>query len=367
MTVEERLRAELPVLAHEAPRVDVWSGVQQLVQVRRRRRQAYAAAVTAAVVAIAVVGGGLQARHPRAQSAQQPGHVVDLEQAAVGTLPHAQLVVGFADGTTYAVAWDGQVVRLPPADQALWSDDPVVAADGTAATGVVPGRGVAVSYVAGGHDTAALPGATVEVWAVLTPDGRHLLEAVPAPTGETSTIRDVELGTGRTTWSDTVDVSQREQLRWTPDGQHLGVLYLTNDGRALGVQTLTSDAVARHARGQWQDMRSVSVDAAPLLGWAPSPDGSRTIVGSRTTAGSTRDWYLVSPRTGDAAFTFTRPWPDRLLAWTAGDRLVWWRQLPGSDTALVLTTARDGSDEQTLYRVRLPNRTAFVGFAAGAG
>jgi hypothetical protein len=364
MTVEERLRTELHDLAHEAPRVEVWSGVQREMRLRRRRRQAFAAVVTAVVVALAVVGG-VQARHPRTQPAHQPGQAVDLRHAPAGTLPRAPLVVGLADGTTYAVAWDGQAVRLPEADRHPWADDPVVSVDGTSATGVVPGTGVVVTHVSGGHQTAVVRGSTDEMWAVLSPDGRQLLELAPVQY-ETSVVHAVDLGTGRTAWGVPVDVARQGQLRWTPDGGHLGVLYLSVDGRVMGVQSLTGAQVRAHAHDPWQDIRFVSVDASPVLGWALSPDGSRLILGSRTSVGSTRDWYLVSPVTGEEAYTFTRPFADRLLAWTVGDRLVWWRAVPGTDTAAVLTTARDGSDEQTLYRIQLPyHLTAYAGFAAG--
>jgi hypothetical protein len=367
MTVEERLRSELTVLAGEAPVVDVWSGVQREVRVRRRRRTALGA-VAAVVLALVAASLG-RAVVPRTQPAQRPAHIVDLGTAPTATLPSAVLVVALPSGPTYAVTWDGQAVRLPVVDSHTGSDDPALSADGTTLSGVAPELGVVVTQLSGGHRTDLRSPLLDDLSAVADPRGSDVIEMSSA-TGGLPVVRQLDLANGRTSWSLTVPLYQDFRLRgsWSADGNHLALLYLGPDRRIIGVNRLSRSQVERHRGSTWGDMHQASIDAVSLVGWAPSMDGTQVMVGSRTTLSTNRDWYVLDAASGRTVRTLSRPFNDRLLAWTSSDRLVWWRTLSNVDEADVVSTALDGSDERTLFRIAVPHGlSAYAAYAAGIG
>jgi hypothetical protein len=102
---------------------------------------------------------------------------------------------------------------------------------------------------------------------------------------------------------------------------------------------------ARAGRGVF-----VKDDLVLAHGWAAAPDLSRFAMGSASTSDGRRRWSVLDTETGRTVEEFRRPVDDRLIGWTAADRLVWWHRT-GSGYSVV-TTDQAGDATRAVLRVR---------------
>lgn len=346
---DPQLRTTLHHLADEVAVVDLRPGVRARTRVLRRRRRTAALAAPAAAAMVAAV---LLSPPSEPQSAPPadptPAPTVDLAEAPVGGLGGAQLVVTDSDSrATWLVNTSGQAARLPVRVDSLPGARPALSSDGTVLSFGSPGTATLVRSEDGEVTEVGIPGGQ-EHYVSVSPDGRTMAYVSgDHADGIVLTLRPVD-GTTSTTLKVTTSAAAGALVPvvWSDDGSSLLVL----DGK--GATRVDLRPTPRVGRGVY-----VRDDIVLANGWAAAPDLSRFAMSDAPPLGGRRTWLLLGSDDGNSD-ALTRPAEDRLIGWTADDRLVWWRRT--ADGYSVVTTDTTGRAPRTEMRLLsgLPNLQA---------
>ncbi len=316
---DQQLRSALQRVADDVRVVDLGARVGARRQVLRRRRRV--AAVAAPVVAVAVVAALLSA--PSEPTAAPPASrstvpAVDLPATSAEGLDRAALAVTDVDtGDTWLVTAGGRAAHVPVTTESLPGALPTLSARGTVLSFGGPGRATLVR----GADRAVteLDLADKQHHQVsVSPDGRTLAYAADNQV-DAIELRLVPLdGTPPTSLAVTTTAASGALVPavWSDDGS--GLLVLDGKG-ATRVDLVPSP---RADRGVF-----VHEDVVLAHGWAAAPDLSHFVMSApASTSGGQRRWLVLDSTDGNATDVLTRPANDRLMGWTADDRLIWWHR-----------------------------------------
>ena len=354
---ERELGGTLAQIADEVVVVDLGPRVRARAARLRRRRTV---AVVALPVAAAVGVAALLVAPPDASTAPPTGPrqvpTVELSESSRSPLGRAAVlgVVDSASGAAWVVTDGGRVSTVSgPAVAPVPGAPPVLSAggsvlsfgDGDGDGGVVR----ALSTIDGTSTEAPAPGGQDNLVS-MSPDGRTAAYAVESAVGAIDlTILPMDGGTP-TTVPVTIDSASGVLVPvvWSDDGTAVLVL----EGRGATRVTLGPEPRA----GQGVHLED---QLALAYGWAASPDLSRFVMGAdREISGGRRQWQVLDTESGRAVEVISRPVADRLIGWTAGDRLVWW--LPTAYGYTVVSTDTAGRAARAELRVMtdLPNLVA---------
>ena len=349
---DRELRGTLARIADEVAVVDLGPVVRaRSLVVRRRRRVAAVATPVAGVLVAAALLASPAEPDAAPPAGPRPVPTVELSQASRTPLGTAA-VLGLVDP-------DGQNAWLvDERGRASTVTGPAVALPG--APPVLSAGGSVLSF--GGRGTvtvlSSIDGSTTETAA---PDGEGRLVSV-SPDGRTAAYARDNQVDGIELTLVPLDGGSPASLRVTIDAAS-GVLVpvvWSDDGSAVlvleGQGVTRVDVEPEPAAGRGVHLRDQLVLAH---GWAAAPDLSRFAMGmERADAGGRRQWQVIDSTTGEVVGVIARPAVDRVIGWTADDRLVWWRPTGGGYTVLSTDTA--GRDPRRELRVvsDLPNLVA---------
>jgi len=226
---------------------------------------------------------------------------------------------------------------------------PALSAGGTLLSFGGAGLATLVRTADGGVTEVSIPGGRDHHVAV-SPDGRTVAYA------EDNQVDAVELTLRRLddTPPTTVRVTASAAagalvpVVWSDEGSSLLVL----DGN--GATRVDLRPGPRAGRGVY-----AQTDLVLANGWAAAPDLSRFVMSDAAPlAGGQRRWLVLDSDDARRTEALNRPADDRLIGWTAGDRLVWWHRT--ADGYSVVTSDTAGRSLRTELRLpsELPNLTA---------
>ncbi len=327
---DRELRSALAHIAGEVTVVDLGPRVRARTHVLRRRRRvaAVAAPVTAVVVAAALLASPSE---PDAAPPADPRRVptVELSQASRGPLG-SSAVLGIVDSSSKAswlVTRGGRAATLTGPAVALPGAPPVLSAGGSTLSFGGAGTVTALSSVDGTATEIPAPDGLDHLVSV-SPDGSTAAYAVDNQVDAIDLTLVPLDGSPHTTVPVTTTTAAGELVPvvWSDDGSAVLVL------EGLGATRVELGRTPRPGRGV-----HVKEDLVLAHGWAAAPDLSRFAMGAAgTLAGGQREWQVLDANSGRTVGVIARPTVDRLIGWTADDRLVWW--LPTGDGYTVLTT-----------------------------
>jgi hypothetical protein len=338
---DQLLRTSLHRIADDAEVVDLRPQVHARARVLRRRRRMASVVASAAAVLVAAAVLTSPSEPDAAPPADRPSPSVELSEAAVGGIAGAVLaVVDPVSGTAWVIAAGGRAARLPVPVPSLPGALPSLSANGAVLAFGSPGRATLVRTTDGSSREVDLPSAAEHLVSV-SPDARTAAYAVD------NQVDAIELtlvpldGSGPSPVRVTTSKAAGALVPvvWSDAGS--SVLVLEGPG-ATRVDLRPS---ARAGRGVF-----VKDDLVLAHGWAAAPDLSRFAMGSASTSDGRRRWSVLDTETGRTVEEFRRPVDDRLIGWTAADRLVWWHRT-GSGYSVV-TTDQAGDATRAVLRVR---------------
>lgn len=347
---DSQLGTALHRVADEVAVVDLRPGVRARTQVLRRRRVAAVVAPVAAVLVAAVLLSPPSEPESAPPAEPTPAPTVDLAEAPTGGLAGARLAVVDSDSrAVWLVTAAGRAARLPVRVDSLSEARPALSAGGTLLSFGGAGLATLVRTADGGVTEVSIPGGRDHHVAV-SPDGRTVAYA------EDNQVDAVELTLRRLddTPPTTVRVTASAAagalvpVVWSDEGSSLLVL----DGN--GATRVDLRPGPRAGRGVY-----AQTDLVLANGWAAAPDLSRFVMSDAAPlAGGQRRWLVLDSDDARRTEALNRPADDRLIGWTAGDRLVWWHRT--ADGYSVVTSDTAGRSLRTELRLpsELPNLTA---------
>lgn len=329
---DQQLRTAMQHLADEVTVVDLRPRVRARTRVLRRRRRMAAVAAPVAAVAVAAAllstPSGPESAPPAGRT---PVPTVDLTGAPTGGLAGAVLsVVDTASGNAWLVTAGGRTARLPVRIPSPSGALPTLSADGTVLSFGGPGRATLVRSEDGAVTEISLPDAQENLVSV-SPDGRTIAYAA----GNRVDAVELTLVPLDDSPPSTLPVTTSKAagalvpVVWSDDGSSLLVL------EGAGATRVDLEPSPRAGRGVY-----VKDDLVLAHGWAAAPDLSRLAMSSASSlGGERRRWHVLASDDGRTTDELNRPADDRLIGWTADDRLVWWHRTAGGYYVLTTDTA----------------------------
>ena len=348
---DPQLRSAMQRIADEVTVVDLGARVQARTRILRRRRRAVSAAASIAAVLVAAALLSSPSEPESAPPADRtPAPTVDLTEAPVGGLDGARLSVMDMDSrVAWLVTAAGRAARLPVRVDSLPGARPALSSNGTVLSFGGPGLATLVSSADGEVTTMNIPGGRDHHVSV-SPDGRAVAYAADNQQDAIElTIRPLDDSPPTTlTVTTSAAAGALVPVVWSDDGSALLVL----DGS--GATRVELQPEPRAGRGVYAE-----ADLVLANGWAAAPDLTRFVMSDAAPVdGGQRQWVVLDSADGHVTEAVTRPADDRLIGWTAGDRLVWWHRTGAGYS--VVTTDTAGRSPRTELRLtsQLPNLAA---------
>jgi hypothetical protein len=347
---DQQLQTALQRIADEVTVVDLRARVQARTRVLQRRRRAV---LVAAPVAAVLVAAALLSSPSGPESAppadRRPAPTVQLSEAPAEGLVGARLsVIDMDSRAAWLVTATGRAARLPVRIDSIPGARPALSADGTMLSFWSPGVATLVRSADGEATTLGIPGGQAP-HVSLSPDGSTVAYAVDTEKSAIElTLVPLDRSPPTTLTVTTSAAGALVPVVWSDDGS--GVLVLDGKGATrVDLQPRPSARRGVHAE----------TDLVLANGWAAAPDLSRFVMSDAAPLdGEPRRWLVLDSDNAHRTEALTRPVDDRLIGWTADDRLVWWHRT-GTGYSLV-TSDTSGRFPRTELRLTssLPNLAA---------